>query len=95
MLFPRSRRHQLARLGVSLVAAGAMLAAVPSAASAQDDPAYIEAWLNDATIGAPDAPGKYLPVEFNLYKTVGPAATFDISGLSGVCLLYTSPSPRD
>lgn len=85
MLFHRSRRRQLARLGVSLVAAGVMLAAVPGAAAAQDDDGYLEFWLNSVTIGGPGSPGKYVPAQIYLSDgIVNPVVTIDVAGLAGV-----------
>lgn len=85
MLFHRSRRRQLARLGVSLVAAGVMLAAVPGAAAAQDDDGYLEFWLNSVTIGGPGSPGKYVPAQVYLDDgIINPVVTIDVSGLAGV-----------
>ncbi|MFY1697229.1 MULTISPECIES: hypothetical protein [unclassified Solwaraspora] len=85
MFVRTSRRRHSARLGVSLVAAGALLAAVPAAAAAQGEDGYLEFWLNDVTIGGPGAPGKYVPAQIYLSDgIVDPLVTVDVSGLAGV-----------
>lgn len=85
MFVRTSRRRHSARLGVSLVAAGALLAAVPTDASAQGEDGYLEFWLNDVTIGGPGAPGKYVPAQIYLSDgIVDPLVTVDVSGLAGV-----------
>ncbi|WFE22993.1 hypothetical protein O7621_06625 [Solwaraspora sp. WMMD937] len=85
MVFDGSRRHLSACLGVSLVAAGALLVALPTAASAQSEDGYLEFWLNDVTIGGPGSPGKYVPAQIYLSDgIVDPLVTVDVSGLAGV-----------
>ncbi|WP_326550910.1 hypothetical protein [Micromonospora sp. NBC_01813] len=67
------------------MAAGALLAAVPTAASAQDEDGYLEFSLDGVTIGGPGSPGKYVPAQVYLSDgIVDPVVTVDVSGLAGV-----------
>ncbi|GAB3948405.1 hypothetical protein GCM10027614_45430 [Micromonospora vulcania] len=80
MRFPRGLLRGL----TALVVATAGIGAAAGPAAAEDDPGWVNTWLDDVTIGASGAPGRTVPLTLTSSGATEPRVIVDLAGLAGV-----------
>ncbi|PWR12884.1 hypothetical protein DKT68_02085 [Micromonospora acroterricola] len=77
-------RGRLLRGLTALVVATAGIGAAAGPAAAEDDPGWVDGWLDDVTVGASGAPARTASLTLTSSGAAQPRVTLDLTGLAGV-----------
>ncbi|MEU7840414.1 hypothetical protein AB0B39_05510 [Micromonospora sp. NPDC049114] len=80
----RVTRGRLLRGLTALVVTAAGVGATAAPALAVDDPGWVNAWMEDVTVGGPGAPARTVSLTLTSTGATEPRVSIDLAGLAGV-----------